>query len=197
MSSRSGSVAAVALKFFLAAIVLVVVGIPAGIGVHRVVHLRNATDALAHDPGCTTNLRLTTPAHDASGACRVVHGTVRRAYRFTYGTNSVYQYHVVFAPQNGGQTVDVDLGTDLADEIDVYRAARDRPGRAAVAEYVDGEVDYFADDAGTIGPIFDPESDEDFRSLIVAAGVFFAVIGAVVLIPTIVAGRSRKNAARR
>jgi hypothetical protein len=79
----------------------------------------------------------------------------------------------------------------------VYRAARDRPGGAAVVEYVDGEIDYFANETGTIGPIFDPEADEDSAWLLIWLGVFFAVIGAGVTAVWILAGTSKKSAARR
>ncbi len=186
----------VVLKFVLPVLVLVVVAIPLGIGAHRVLYARSATSALARDPGCTTNLRPSTPAGDASGACRVVHGTVRRAYRYTYGTNAVYEHHVVFAPQDGGPTVDIYLGTDLGDELDVYRAARDRPGAVTAVEYVDGAIDYFANEAGTIGPLVAPETDEDFRSLLIGAGAFSVLIAAVVMGATVVARKSRKNASR-
>ncbi len=171
--------------------------ISAGFGWHRVAHLEAVRNALAHDRGCAADIRLSTPADEASGACRIVHGTTRHAYANANGTyGTVYDHHVVFAPQNGGEAVDADLGTDLGDRLDAYRAARDRPGAAAVVEYVDGEIDYFANDAGTIGPIVDPETDEDSGWLLIWLGVFFAVVGAAVTAVWILSGRSKKSVAR-
>jgi len=164
-----------AARAFAPSLLLVLFGICTGVGLQRIWHLTKAQESLAHDAGCTKELRVTTPASDSAG-CRIVHGTIVRSYETEhgsqYGGGIAYDQYLVFAPQNGEPTVTLRTGR-------TYSSIHRQPGGPAAAEYVDGEIDYVASAFATLGPIFDPETDKDSDWLLIGLGAFFAVIAAV------------------
>ena len=190
MPRRFGWIAR-AVNALLPTFFLVLFGISGGIGLHSVLHLTRAQDVLARDAGCTHDLRLTTPATDGSG-CRIVHGAIVRAYEIVQGAQYNgglrYQHHFIFVPQSGA-TVDVYLGEYLGTPLATFQATQRRPGRPAVVEYVDGEIDYVANEFGTIGPVFDPQSDKDTGWFLIGLGAFFAIIAAGLSVGIVIANK--------
>ena len=160
------------LLFFVLFFVLFCVA--AGIGVHRVIHMGRTADLLAHDPGCKAGVTLTTPVSNGNG-CRIVLGKIVRAYEVERGTQynggTAYDQYLVFAPPDGGPTAEF-----LTKRF--YRPQPQPQPGPAVAEYVDGEIDYVASASATIGPVFDPKTDTDLGWFLIALGAFFLAIGA-------------------
>jgi hypothetical protein len=166
--------------------------VSAGIGIHRVVHMSRAADFLAHDPGCKTDLSFTTPASESAG-CRIVHGRIVSAHEETrgtqYGGGIAYDQYLDFAPPNGGPPVE--FRTER-----FYSHQEQPPPGPAVAEYVDGEIDYLTSASAKIGPIFDPEDDAGFGWFLIGLGVFFLAVGAfTALMSYLVARRLAKRRA--
>jgi len=175
---------------------LVVCGLCFGFGLHIIGHLDRAGDALAHDPSCTKTLRLETPATEGPG-CRIVHGTIQRAYEVSQGSQYdgglKYQHRVVFVPQGGGPAVDADLGFYLEDMLDTFRATQRAPGVSAAVEFVDGQVDFVADRFGTIGPAFDPVDDRGFGEFLLVLGGFFAFMTVLTGAINLRTGRAQRS----
>jgi hypothetical protein len=161
--------------------------ISAGIGAHRVIHMNRTADFLAHDPGCKTQIALTTPVSQSPG-CRIVHGMIVRGYEEQEGTQynggTAYDQYLVFAPSDGAPASS--LFTKR-----FYSSQRQPPPGSAVAEYVDGEIDYVTSASATIGPIFNPAEDTDMGWFLIALGAFFFAVGAGIAIVSTLGARRR------
>ena len=161
------------MRWILPAVFLAISSVCIGFGGQRVVHMARAARALAGDYGCRHTLELTTPPSQSAG-CRIVPGRIVRAYEREAGTQYhggiAYDQYLVYAPSGGGPATEFRMERFYAPQT------QPEPG-PAVAEYVDGEVDYVTSASARIGPAFDPASDAILGWCLLGLGAFFLLTG--------------------